>query len=620
LCFKALNRGGEYAMGSDAAAADFGRLCDIVTGTLVPDAGFRSGLAAAAVLMGMALPVGAAAQAVLPPSTALPTRQELQRDALATAPKAPRLRIKDEIEAAPCALDNPSYAKIRVTVTKASFGHLGSIDAAALTESYADYLGTDQPISVVCRIRDAVATRLRAMGYIAAVEVPVQRIANGEVAFEVLYARVRAVHVVGQVGPSAKLFEAYLQGLVGEGPFNRFAAERLVLLARDMPGYDVQLTLKPAGTGAGDMIAEVRLSRKPVEMNFSLTDLAAPATGRFGAQAQVRFNDLLGLGDRTTLGVYSTTTFRKQQIYQLGEEIRIGGRGLKLAGRLTYALTRPELGPDLPVVHASTVYANGELSYPLVLRTGHSLISAVGVDVVDQNVNITGAALSRDRVRIAYGRVDFSAVDLAGTGPAGSVGWRLAGDVELRRGIDVLGSTPNCVVQLALCTSAGYVPPSIPRSNPAATVLRVHGAGDWHPLRDVVFSLDARGQWASGSTVAFEQMALGNFTAGRGYNPGALTGDSGIAFQAEAKLAPFRLNSTSSVTLAPYAFTDSGWLWTRSSGNLGPSELHSLGVGVRFEFKGATRLDASIAEPLTRLPGASRVNDPLLLLAFSTGL
>jgi hemolysin activation/secretion protein len=182
----------------------------------------------------------------------------------------------------------------------------------------------------------------------------------------------------------------------------------------------------------------------------------------------------------------------------------------------------------------------------------------------------------------------------------------------------VLGSTPNCIVQLALCTSAGYVPPSIPRSNPASTVLRAHGSGDWHPLHDVVFSLDARGQWASGSTVAFEQMALGNFTAGRGYNPGALTGDSGIAFQAEVKLAPFRWSSTSPITLAPYAFTDSGWLWTRLSGQSGPSELHSLGAGVRLEFKGATRLDVSMAQPLTRLPGASRLNDPLLLLSLST--
>ena len=33
--------------------------------------------------------------------------------------------------------------------------------------------------------------------------------------------------------------------------FDRRRAERYLLLARDLPGYNVQLVLKPAGTGPG---------------------------------------------------------------------------------------------------------------------------------------------------------------------------------------------------------------------------------------------------------------------------------------------------------------------------------------------------------------------------------
>ena len=52
-----------------------------------------------------------------------------------------------------------------------------------------------------------------------------------------------------------KEFEAklagYLSKLTQDEIFDRNRAERYLLLARDIPGYNVQLTLKPAGTGPG---------------------------------------------------------------------------------------------------------------------------------------------------------------------------------------------------------------------------------------------------------------------------------------------------------------------------------------------------------------------------------
>ena len=54
------------------------------------------------------------------------------------------------------------------------------------------------PISTVCEIRDRAATILRDAGYIAAVQVPEQRIEDGIVHFQVLMAHLTQVRVRGE--------------------------------------------------------------------------------------------------------------------------------------------------------------------------------------------------------------------------------------------------------------------------------------------------------------------------------------------------------------------------------------------------------------------------------------
>ncbi len=566
-------------------------------------------------------------------SPSLPTREELQAGAPPTEPgqttqRRPRLHIDDMVEGSPCALDDPNYARIKVKITKVTFDHLGPVPEAAIDASWQAYAGTEQPIGVVCRIRDAAATKLRAMGYIAAVEVPVQRIANGEVRFEVLYARVTSIRVIGQPGHDASLLERYLQPLANGRIFNRVTAERNVLLAQDIPGYDLHLTLKPSGTGAGNMIAEVRVAHTPVMVDFSASDLAAPSTGRVGGQLRATFNGLTGLGDQTTLSVYSTSEFRKQQIYQIGHQFVLGAGGLQLSGHLTYAVTRPDLGNQTPAVNAHTLYGNAEAVYPLVRRQAVTLRSALGLDVVNQTVTFAGVPLSRDRLRVAYLRFDFDTLDMRGRGPDATALWRIAATAEIRHGFAIFGASPNCLAASAMCITPGFVPPGVPNGDPKATVFRASANIDLHPWRWLELSLAPRVQLASGPVLGFEQFSLGNYTVGRGFAPGAISGDDGAAFAVEARGPALRFSANSRVTVQPYLFCDNGWAWRRRSPIANPQELHSLGGGVRTNFKGAAQLDLAVAIPVSDLPGNSpRQNGqfernsrpaPLFLASFTT--
>lgn len=574
-----------------------------------------------AAVIGLVAPSAVAAQSA-PPSVPVvpPARSDLEPVSQDKAPPRPRLKVDDEVERAPCALEDAAYAAIRIKITSASFNNLGPVPASALSDTYADFVGTEQPISVVCRIRDAAATRLRNLGYIAAVQVPAQRIENGAVHFEVLYAKVTSIRVVGKAGRGERLIESYLSKLADGQLFNRFEAERYLLLARDIPGYQVRLSLKPAGTGAGEMIGEVRIDYLPVTVDFSAQNYAGPSTGRIGGQLRAVFNGLTGMGDRTTLSVYTTAQVDEQNILQAGHEMALGGNGLRLGGRLTYAWTRPDLGPGIPDVSAHTLFANVETTYPLVRRQAITIRAAAGLDFVNQTVDFGGLPLSEDRVRVGYVRFDLDAIDLKGMGRGGSILWKLSGSLEARRGLSLFDASPDCLAQQALCRATGFVPPSLPGGNPEATVFRAGANLELYALRRFVVALTPRAQISSAGLFSFERFSTGNYTVGRGFDPGAVTGDDGIGLQTELRHEGFKLSPRSTLEFQPYLFLDNAWVWDRSDLKDGAQKLHSFGGGVRSSIGGRARLDLTAAFPRTILPGETSRRDPRILATLSMNL
>ena len=383
--------------------------------------------------------------------------------------------------------------------------------------------------------------------------------------------------------------------------FNRYTAERSLLLARDLPGFDVRLALRPAGTAPGDMIGEVSVQRTPYEVDFSLQNYAAHETGPFNGQLRAQFYGLTGLGDRTTVSINTTADFKEQQVLQLGHDMAIGGNGLRIGGHFTYAWTKPGLGPLIPEVKARTLFANLEASYPFIRSQAVSLTGAAGFDFVDQRVRFNGAPLSLDHLRVGYLRLDGEAIDMKGVGAGGTTGWHLTGTLELRRGLDVFGASRNCGSAPLSCAGIGFVPPSLVDGDPTATVLRFNGLAEVRVLRQLTLAVLPRFQLSSAALFSFEQISAGNYTVGRGFDPGTFSGDSGAGFAAEARLDRFRLLAKADVSAAPYAFVDSAWIWNRNTPpGLDPQRLTSAGVGARIAWADHARLDATVAMPVHR--------------------
>jgi hemolysin activation/secretion protein len=558
-----------------------------------------------------------------PPPIAPPTREEVTRPpSPPPPPAAPKLEVEGGVERAPCALDGPEFRNIHLTVRGVEFEGLRGLSPDQLGSAYSSYVGHDQPISVVCEIRDRAATILRNAGYIAAVQVPEQRIADGVIRFRVLMAHLTQVRVRGDASGAERVIAGYLGQLTKQPVFNRYEAERYLLLASDLPGYTVRLTLRPAGGAPGDVIGDVTVQHTPAYVDFNVENEGSHELGPSGGLLRAQLFGLTGLGDRTTLSVFSTADFHEQQTVQLGHDFRVGPEGLSISGLFTYAWARPDI-PDANVL-AKTLLGTLEVDYPFYRRQAETINGSVGMDYVNQDVRLDGIPLTRDRLRVAFARFGIDALSDDFTDPRYSLEeprWHLTTLLELRQGLDVFGASNFCGPTGADCLGPDDVPPSRLNGRPTATVVRGLAYGEVRPIPKLTFALGVRAQYAWQPLLSFEQFSAGNYTVGRGYDPGVLLGDEGFGTQAEIRFGSRIPASATKPGIEGYAFWDHAGVRNRDELVVTPGRKHldSIGAGARIAFD-RFALDAALAIPLTRAGIDNRRPDPRVLISLTTRL
>jgi hemolysin activation/secretion protein len=568
-----------------------------------------------------AVPVSGSAQTA-PRPVAPPTREEVTRPVTPPAPPAaPKLEVEGGVERTPCALDDPRYRSIHFVFRGADFAGLQGLTSQQIASAYAPYVGHDVPVSVVCDIRDRAGAILRNAGYIAAVQVPEQKIADGTVHFRVLMAHLTQVRVRGDASGAERIIAGYLNQLTRQPVFNRYDAERYLLLASDLPGYTVRLILRPAGTAPGEVVGDVTVQRTQGYADFNIQNGGSEELGPWGGLLRAQVFGLTGLGDRTSVSLFSTADFEEQKTIQLAHDFRLGPDGLAISDAFTYAWAKPSV-PNARVL-AHTLLNTFEVSYPLLRRQAETIRTAAGLDLVNQDVKLDGIRLSRDRLRVAFLRLGADAVATDFADPRYSTAeppWRLSTWLELRQGIDLFGTT-DCGRNSVECLGPGEVPPSRLDADPEATVFRYTAAGEYRPMPRLTFALAARAQYAWKPLLSFEEFAAGNYTVGRGYDPGSLLGDMGFGTQSEIRLGSTVPESLHKPAIEGYTFWDHAIV--RDRGRLvvlaGPNHLDSVGGGARVNFD-RFALDAALAVPLTRVGIDRKKPGPRFLVSLTTRL
>lgn len=566
------------------------------------------------------LPRPAVAQS--PPQVLPPTREEVNPPvAPPNAAQNPMLQVEGGFERSPCALDNPQYRDIRFTVRGVQFDGLRGLTADQLSPSYSNLVGTNQPISLVCEIRDRAATILRNAGYVAAVEIPQQRIVDGTVHFRVLLAHLSQVRVRGDATGAGQIIAGYLNQLTKQPVFNRFEAERYLLLASDLPGYKVRLMLRPAGTEPGEVIGDVTVERSRGYADMNVQDWGSHELGPWGVLARAELYGLTGLADRTQFGIFSTADPQEEKTIQVGHDFRVGSQGLSVGGMFTYSWAKPFISGS--EFDARTLLATVQADYPFTRSISHTLRGIGGLDFINQDVRLESIDLSRDRLRVAFARLNFDATSTDFTRGRTPIEpeWRFASSLELRKGLNIFGATDPCGPAGMNCLGAGRVPPSRLEGISTAAVVRGLLYGEYRPVPKLTFALGVRGQYSWKPLLSFEQFSVGNYTVGRGYEPGTLLGDRGWGTQAEIRFGSTVPKSLGKAALEGYIF----WDHARVS-NLSrlfvidePNDLNSVGGGARVTFD-RFALDAALAVSLSRTGIPARKPDPRFLISLTTRL
>lgn len=450
-----------------------------------------------------------------------------------------------------------------------------------LVRSYKGLVGQTIPVSAICDIRDRAAAILFAKGVLARVEIPEQKIAEGQLRLEVIQARIANIRFHGDAGPAQGKIEDYLEKLRGMTPFNLNLAQRYLLLAADVPGVQISAAIRPSSQGRGAVDLDVAATHDLIDVAANVQNFGSETMGPWAGLARVDFKGLTRFGDRTGVVLYSTLDGREQRIVQLLGEARPGDDGLLLRGSFSYAQTHPS-GALAPLkLEGTATDLQLSAAYPLVRRREGNINLGGGLDIVDQSTDFGGGgALIDDKLRIVFLRAEA-------TTRTRIFGVPFNGDVaiEARQGLDALGASQ--AGEAALSRAAG---------EPDALVGRMeaHAVFGWTPWLQTSFG--AALQYADSPLLSYEQLAVGNLTIGRGYDPSSVAGDRGGALAFETRLGPFALPLGLQAQL--YGFYDSAHAELIDIDT--KVTVHSAGGGLRLASDRGVDIDVFYAAPFDK--------------------
>ncbi len=436
---------------------------------------------------------------------------------------------------------------------------------------YASLIGKDVTLSDILNVADAIEAEYRAAGYILVrAYVPPQRVKDGVFTIDIVEGYVASVSVEGTSVPTQDVTKAYLTPVLREKPLVLDTMERSLLLANNLPGVSATGVLKPSATtpGASDLI--VTELQPDFTGGLSVNNRGSRFSGLWTVTANAAANDLFGADQ-----LAGTVTISPDNIDQVAGQLNyrraIGPDGL--LGSMFVTVTHGQPGSTLAAFNALTdSWAVGpRLTYPAILSREETLSFDGGFTVQDARVNILGAGVSHDQWRV----LDISASYLR-SGFLDAV-WQ--GTLDVAQGLPIFGATPNKSPELS----------------------RVNGETDFTKLtasarvtRNLFNSVSAvlatQGQYSFAPLITGEQIAFGGTQIGRGYDPGAITGDRGLGGSAELHYDT-RIPEWSILALQPYVFVDGAYSWYihGAGASLANYSISSVGGGLRFWLRSTSR-------------------------------
>ncbi len=289
----------------------------------------------------------------------------------------------------------------------------------------------------------------------------------------------------------------------------------------------MRLTLAPARTKPGELIGELTVFYQPFRLLANINNFGSNELGRYTAYGRAEIYGLTRAQDMTYIAASTTTDLHEEQVVQVGHVLGIGANGATLGGHFAYAWSRPdlsELDPNGTLnIRSTSLIGRLEATMPLIRTRRNAITLRGGLELLQQRTDSSFGLITDDKLRVAFLRAESGFHEpVIGGGDAYSLHWGL----ELRKGLGIFGASDR------------YNPlASRFDGDPQAFVVRADLGGAARLPSVFSLAVDGEGQWSNHPLLAFEEYSVGNYTIGRGYDPGSITADRAIAIRPEISSA-----------------------------------------------------------------------------------
>ncbi len=518
------------------------------------------------VLLGLTTPAKAQVQPTQIPPVANPNRDRIPQPQPIPSPLPSKPPV---LTPPPLTTPTTPGSDVEIAVTRVEVTGSTVFKPEELAKLTQGVEGKSVKLKDLQAVADSITALYLDRGYITSRAVlGEQAIVNGLVKIQVLEGSLESLEIEGL----KRLNKNYVQSRVMLGvktPLNKNQLEdQLQLLKSDALLESVEASLRP-GSGVGKSILSLRVKESnPIAGNVSIDNYSSPSVGseRFGGG--LTYRNVTGLGDELSVAYNRSFPGGSNALdfsYRVPVNAMNGTVQLRVAPSNSKVIEKPF--DSLDIFSTTELY---EISYrqPLIRTPREEFALSLAFAVQNGRTTISGQPLvnpssgtdidGRGRTRILKFGQDYLKRDTQGA-------WALRSQFSI--GLNAFDATNGPEPNGQFFSWLGQVQ-------------RVQRLG-----ANQLLIAQGDVQLASDPLLPSQQFVIGGGQSVRGYRQNLRSGDNGVRFSLENRIALQR-NAVGNPIFQLAPFLDAGWVWNNSSNPTTLSNetfLASVGLGVIVE-------------------------------------
>ena len=486
---------------------------------------------------------------------------------------------------------------------------------------YQNLIGTTLQLNQLFDVAEAITKRYRDDGYIFSnAVIPAGQqldVAGANVVVEITEGYIDQIKYQNHQydsGEKGKLISEYLNKIKSicykpqvdysrPCPLHNDILERYILLAKDLSGYDLDVTML-RGSQRGAVNLFVTIQEVKFSGFISADNRGSEFIGPLQIRAGFKVNSVFSSIDSTAFEVLTTDDKDEVTLFKINESLALGSEGFNMYFSGSYSESVP--GDTLKVleIESKSLNINAGFHYPIIRTRSTNLYVNGEFTHRNQKTDIFGISLSEDKLRILRIGLTYDKTDGVGGGGVSLL------DLTIHQGIHAMDASKKESPDTTR-----------PAGNSNFTKLTMQMSRLQRLSDNISILTEMMGQYSYQRLLVSEQFAFGGENMGRAYDPSEILGDHGAAgkleLQYSSQIQPSWINATQY-----YAYYDAGITWFRK-GDCGCKTEEriktatSAGAGFRVNITNNISGYLEVAKPLTRNVAAKENQDKRYFVSIS---